>query len=75
MDTLLRQLNGDVATKEAFKSFMDEFIASEALKRMYNKEDVSHIKDAHDLINLTFDELNNIYGIKEKAKPHITQSK
>jgi hypothetical protein len=67
MDNLLRQFNGDVHTKEALQSFIDEVIATEALDRLYKGEDVSHIKDAHALIDKAFEVLNDQYGIKTKT--------
>jgi hypothetical protein len=67
MENLLRQFDGDVHTKEALMSFIETCIEDEALRRMYNGEDVSHIKDAHALIEKAFEVLNDQYGIKTKT--------
>lgn len=75
MDTTLRQFNGDVNTKEELLSFITEYINQTAIDRMYKKEDVSHIADAKSLIDGAFEELENIYGIKNKQKEVANQAR
>ena len=74
-DEILRRFNGDVNTKEVILSFIVECINEEALHRMYKGESVAHITDAKKLIDLSFEKLSTIYGIKEKPKQQISQSK
>lgn len=65
---LLLRFNGDVHLKEALLGFIDDVIAEEALNRMYEKKDVSHIADAHTLIRLAFQKLNVEFGPKQQEK-------
>ena len=63
---LLRQFNGDITLKEEVLQFIHAHINTTALERMYKGDDVSHIKDAKELIDGAFDSLQEIYGIKIK---------
>lgn len=73
MDSLLRSFNGDLHTKEAFKQYMSDFIAQEAVRILYTRGDATHIADAHDLINKAFEQLDVDYGITEQpTKPFNT---
>lgn len=74
-DEILRQFNGDLRTKEAFHAFVVDAINEDAIERMYRGEDVSHIKDAKDLIDKAFSKLDIIYGIKQTTKISTDQSK
>lgn len=62
---LLRRFNDDIATREAVKQFFIDAIADEAVRRTFGREDVSHIADAKDLIEKTFEQLSIIYGIQK----------
>lgn len=75
MSNHLRQFNGDKNTKQELLEFIHEHINTVALERMYKGEDVSHIKDAKELIDSSFDALEDVYGIKLEPKPHVNHSK
>lgn len=66
MDSLLRSFNGDIQMREAFKQYMSDFIAQEAVRLMYTRNNTDHIADAHDLINKAFEQLDVDYGITEQ---------
>lgn len=72
---LLRAFTGDVNTKEALKDFIFDVINREALLKMYAKEDVTHIADAKELIDKAFEELDEVYGLKEKQNVASNQAK
>lgn len=72
---LLRVFNGDFNTKEALREFIIDCINQEAVERLYKREDVSHIVDAKELIDIAFDNLEQIYGIKPKENTVTNQSK
>lgn len=72
---LLRAFNGDIATKEAVMEYVTDFIAEEALKRMFAKEDVAHIADAKTLLDKAFDQLSMTYGIKEQPTEPTNQAR
>ncbi len=75
MEQILRSFNGDVQTKEAFAQFVFDVINEEALEKMYRGLDVSHIKDAKELIEKAFDKLEDLYGLKHKQKEPTNQAK
>lgn len=75
MDNLLRQFNGDIGTKEALKEFVITVIEDEVIKRVFEGKDASHCKDAKELIDRAFDELENKYGFKHETKEAFNASK
>ena len=75
MDEVLRKFNGDPHTKDAFKAYMLSCIESEAVKRVFNREDVSSVADAYELINKTFEQLETDYGIQPKHTPPTNGAK
>lgn len=66
MDSLLRSFNGDIQMREAFKQYLSDFIAQEAVRLIYTRTNTDHIADAHDLINKAFEQLDIDYGITEQ---------
>lgn len=58
---VLRKFNNDVATKDEFKAFVMSVINQEALEKMYKGENVSHIKDAKELLDKAFVTLEKLY--------------
>ncbi len=75
MDEVLRKFNGDPHTKDAFKAYMLSCIESEAVKRVFAREDVTAIADAKDLIDKTFEQLDIDYGIQPKHTPPTNGAK
>lgn len=75
MTDLLRQFNGDISTKEQLIDFIHEHINSTAIEKMYKGDDVSHIKDAKELIDEAFDLLEEMYGIKVEPNAVTNQAK
>ena len=72
---LLNQFYNDEQTRNELIQFIHNFIDQEGLSRIYNREDVSSVADARELIDLAFSELENIYGIKEKVAQRKNQSR
>lgn len=75
MQEILRRFNGDIQTKEALLAFIQDYIGDEALDKMYKKEDVSHIADAHELIIKAFEQLETLYAIKKESDTTINQAR
>ena len=71
----LRQINADIITNEAVLNFIHEHISQKALERMYQGEDVSHIKDARDLIDSAFHAIKDLYTPQIKIDEHVNQAK
>jgi len=75
MDEVLRKFNGDPHTKDAFKAYMLSYIEAEAVKRVFNREDVSSVADAYELMNKVFEQLGIDYGIPDKYTPPTNEAK
>lgn len=71
----LKRFNDDQATKEEVRNFIYEVINQEALDKMYKGEDVSHIKDAKELIDKAFDTLEEMYAIKLPKETPTNEAK
>jgi len=67
MSQLLNQFYNDEHLREELLAYLHDFIDEEALKRVYAKEDVSAVADARLLIDSAFSNLENEYGIRNKA--------
>lgn len=74
-DDILRRFNGDLNTKEALVNFIIEVINDEALEKMYKGESVAHIKDAKNLIDKAFQQLDILYGINIQQTKNTNQAK
>ena len=71
----LNQFTNDVKMRDEVKGFIDAFIDTEAVKRIYAREDVSAIADAKELIDLAFDDLIKTYAAKVKTSKPISQAR
>ena len=71
----LNQFTNDVNMRDEVRGFIDAFIDTEAIKRIYAREDVSGIADAKELIELAFNDLINTYGIKDKTSKPVSQAR
>lgn len=59
--------------REAFKQYLSDFIAQEAVRLIYTRTNTDHIADAHELLNKAFEQLDVDYGITEQpTKPFNT---
>jgi hypothetical protein len=71
----LNQFTNDVNMRDEVRGFIDAFIDTEAIKRIYARENVSGIADAKELIELAFNDLITTYGIKNKASQPVSQAR
>jgi hypothetical protein len=70
----LRAFNGDIATKEDLTAFITSYIEKTAIERMYNGEDVSHIKDAKELLDGAFLALEEKYAPPRAVRPLVNHA-
>ena len=75
MSNLILQFNGDITTKEAVMEYITDFIAKEGIRRMFAKEDVSHIADAKILLDGAFEQMQIDYGLKQKPTESINEAR
>jgi len=62
---LLHRFNSDSKTKEALREYITNFLAEETVKRVFSRQDVSHIADAKILIDKAFEQLSNDFAVPE----------
>lgn len=72
---LLRQFNGDEGTKTALIEYINNIIAEEGVRRMFTREDVSHIADAKILIDKAFEQLSIDYAIPTKQSEPVNPAR
>lgn len=75
MDNLLRAFNGDIRTKEALLEFIHSYIREEGANMIMERKSVEHVADAYELINKAFQELDLLYGIKDKQPTPTNQAR
>jgi len=74
----LQEFYRDTDTKDNVKNYLIEFLESEAVKKVFDKssfEEISAIGSAKEIIEKAFDNLENLFPSKVKAKEQINQSR
>ncbi len=69
MPQLLKQFYEDKHTREAVHNYLIEFLKEEGVRKIFDKEDVSGVSEAKEMIDKAFDNLETIFA--PKAKPKI----
>jgi len=64
---VLQQFYANKVEREAVQAFMVDCLGQIAIEKTFKGEDVSGIKDAKELVDRTFDELQLLYGEKPKV--------
>lgn len=64
----LKEFYLDDAMKEAVATFMADALQKIALERVFNKQDVSALPDAREILNRMFIELRNLYDTEPKRE-------
>lgn len=75
MSQLLQRFNADERTKEELVDYLTAFIASEGVRRIFNREDVSAVADAKELLDRAFEQLKQDYGAPEQRKAPANEAK
>lgn len=70
---VLHQFYMNKVENEAVQAFMIECLSKIAVEKTFSGEDVSGIKDARELIDRMFDELEVLYGKEEKKVVYNTK--
>lgn len=65
----------DTPTKDNVKNYLINFLEKEAVKKVFNKEDVSAVAEARDLIDKAFDNLELLFTPKRKSKEQINEAR
>jgi hypothetical protein len=72
---LLQRFNGDVKTKEALREYINQVLSEEIIRRVFARQDVSHIADAKSIIDKAFEQLSNEFATPEKAQEDTNKAR
>jgi hypothetical protein len=70
MKSLLEFYN-DKDTKENVKNYLIEYLRGEAVRKVFDKEDVSSVAEAKDIIDKAFENMDNMFA----KKPIVRETK
>jgi len=65
----------DKETSENVYNYLIDFLEKETIRRVFNKEDVSAISDAKDIIDEAWDNMDLMFESKDKKKDIINHSR
>lgn len=65
----------DKETSENVYNYLIDFLEKETIRRVFNKEDVSAISDAKDIIDEAWDNMDVMFESKGKKKDIINHSR
>lgn len=71
---LLVQFQSDIHTRETFMEFLFEVIDTEALNRLYKREDATGMADAREIIVEAFAKLEREYGERKQEPTHTNHA-
>lgn len=63
---ILQRFNSDKHLRDALLEYVHNVIDQEGLAKIYSGEDVSHVKEARELIDKAFNDLQEQYTVYEK---------
>jgi hypothetical protein len=69
MNQYLQNFYGNIGQREAVKLFMVEVLGEMAVERAFAGKPVVGIAEAKELVDKTFDKLDEIYGKIEPSEP------
>ena len=73
--TSLQQFYNDTDMKENVYNYLIEEMEREAIRRVFNKEDVSAIADAKEVIEKAFYNLEVLFNKKAETKEQINEAR
>ena len=71
----LQQFYNDKDTKENVYNYLIDYLEKEAVKRVFEREDVSAIADAKEVIDKAFDNLEVLFNKKAEKKESINEAR
>jgi len=64
----LQQFNQDTDTKENVRNYFIDILEKEAIRRVFDREDVTALAEAREIINKAFDNLDVLFPQKVVKK-------
>jgi len=71
----LQEFYRDSGTSENVYNYLIEFLEKEGLKKMFDKEDVSAIAEAKEIIDNAWKNMEIMFDKKPKKKKQVNQSR
>lgn len=75
MSEILRRFNGDKETKRMLQEYVNDYISKAGVYKMLNRQDVSGIADAFELINKSFDQLDIDFDVPQETYEQINPAR
>lgn len=70
----LQEFYNDKDTKDNVQAYLVDFLEKEAVRKVFDKEDVSAVAEAKEMIDKAFDNMDLMFQKKEVIKNIINQS-
>lgn len=65
----------DTDTKDNVHTYLVEYLEKEAVRRVFEREDVSAVADAKEIINQAFENMETLFSPKVVGKEIINESR
>lgn len=71
----LQEFYKDTDTKNNVHEYLVEFLRAEAVKKVFEREDVSSVAEAKEMIDKAFEKLDIMFNSKKKSKEQINEAR
>ncbi|MFA5197683.1 MAG: hypothetical protein WC437_04680 [Patescibacteria group bacterium] len=71
----LREFHNDKDTKENVYNYLIDYLEKETVKRTFDREDVSGMADAKEIISKAFDNMDLLFNSKAKKKEQVNEAR
>lgn len=71
----LQEFYQDTTTKDNVHSYLIDFLKEEAVRKLFDKEDVSAVAEAKEMIDKAFENMDVIFRPKLEAKEQINEAR
>ena len=71
----LREFYNDKDTKENVYNYLIDYLEKETVKRTFDREDVSGMADAKEIISKAFDNMDLLFNSKAKKKEQVNEAR
>lgn len=75
MSKSLQEFNADKDTKNNVHEYVVQFLKEEAVRKIFDKEDVSAVAEAKEMIDKAFDHLDILFMPKVEVKNRINEAR
>lgn len=61
--------------KENVHAYLVEFLEKEAVKKVFDREDVSAVAEAKEMIDKAFENMDVLFAVKKEPKEQVNESR